>query len=213
MPEPLQAIALKALERRPADRYPSAREMALDLQRYLDGRPVLAHPSQYASALSTRVKPHLDQIEDWQRLQAGVSARGRAAARPRTATSSAATTTGSARAACCRTRRSRCTSGAFLLMCGSLFYFGADQIYEKVAGVLEPTLVLGLPFVGLNLAAHRLGARGHRAVSVAFYLGGVSLLPLFLLILFHETHFLVGASRRRPASSSTTAGRRTGSCR
>ena len=81
--------------------------------------------------------------------------------------------------------------GAFLLMCGSLFYFGADQIYEKVAGVLQPTLVLGVPFIGLNFAAHRLGARGHRAVSVAFYLGGVSLLPLFLLILFHETKVLI----------------------
>jgi hypothetical protein len=189
VPEPLQAIALKALEHQPADRYPSAREMALDLQRYLDGRPVLAHPSQYASVLSTRVKPHLDQIEDWQRLKLVYpheAARLHSAYRD-------------------LERRdddwigeSRVLSysqialylGAFLLMCGSLFYFGADQIKDQVKGVLEPMLVLGLPFILLNLAAHRLGARGHRAVSVAFYLGGVSLLPLFLLILFHETHFL-----------------------
>ena len=189
VPEPLQAIALKALEHQPADRYPSAREMALELQRYLDGRPVLAHPSQYASVLSTRVKPHLDQIEDWQRLRLVYpheAARLHSAYRD-------------------LERRdddwigeSRVLSysqialylGAFLLMCGSLFYFGADQIKDQVKGVLEPMLVLGLPFILLNLAAHRLGARGHRAVSVAFYLGGVSLLPLFLLILFNERDFL-----------------------
>jgi serine/threonine protein kinase len=193
VPEPLQAIALKALEHQPADRYPSAREMSLDLQRYLDGRPVLAHPSQYATALSTRVKPHMDAIEDWRRLRLVYpheAARLHAAYRD-------------------LERRdddwigeSRVLSysqivlylGAFLLMCGSLFYFTADQIEGMVPGVLEPTLVLGLPFIGLNLAAHRLGARGHRAVSVAFYLGGVSLLPLFLLILLHETRFLAAAA-------------------
>jgi len=38
-PEPLQAVALKALEARPEDRYQSARDMALDLARFLDGRP------------------------------------------------------------------------------------------------------------------------------------------------------------------------------
>ena len=55
VPEPLQAVALKALERRPADRYPSAREMALDLQRYLDGRPVLARPEPVrVGAVDTR---------------------------------------------------------------------------------------------------------------------------------------------------------------
>jgi serine/threonine protein kinase len=46
-PEPLQAIALKALEARPQDRYPAARDMALDLARFLDGRPVTARPSRW----------------------------------------------------------------------------------------------------------------------------------------------------------------------
>jgi serine/threonine protein kinase len=194
VPEPLQAIALKALERQPSDRYQSAREMSLDLQRYLDGRPVVAHPSQYATALSTRVKPHLDQIEEWQRLNLVY---------PHEAARLYSAYQDLERRNDDWIGESRVLSysqialylGAFLLMCGSLFYFGADQIYEKVDGVLQPTLVLGLPFLGLNLAANRLGARGHRAVSVAFYLGGVSLLPLYLLILFHETHFLTAAPK------------------
>ena len=40
VPEPLQAIALKAMERDPALRYQSALDLGADLQRYLDGRPV-----------------------------------------------------------------------------------------------------------------------------------------------------------------------------
>ncbi len=45
VPPPLQAIALKAMERRPSDRYASARDLVLDLDRYLEGRPVLARPT------------------------------------------------------------------------------------------------------------------------------------------------------------------------
>jgi serine/threonine protein kinase len=193
-PEPLQAIALKALERNPGDRYSSAREMALDLGRYLEGRPVLARPSQYVSVLATRVRPHLQQIEDWLRLKLIYAHE--------------ATTLRSAYRHLDRREddwigESRSLSysqialylGAFVLMCGSLFYFYARQLNEDLTGVKEPLIVLGLPFVGLNLAAHVLARRDHKAVSVAFYLGGVSLLPLFLLILFHETRLLAVPDR------------------
>jgi serine/threonine-protein kinase len=54
VPEPLQAIALKAMERNPADRYQSALDMKADLLRYLDGRSVLrvrrSTPRRSASA-------------------------------------------------------------------------------------------------------------------------------------------------------------------
>ena len=81
--------------------------------------------------------------------------------------------------------------GAFLLVCGSLFYFAADRWYEAVEGIARPFAVLGLPFVGLNAAAHLLYKKDHKAVAVAFFLAAVALLPLFLLILFHETGLLV----------------------
>jgi tetratricopeptide (TPR) repeat protein/predicted Ser/Thr protein kinase len=51
-PEPLQAIALKALETKPANRYASAQEMALDLGLYLSGHPVTARPSPFATTLT-----------------------------------------------------------------------------------------------------------------------------------------------------------------
>jgi len=190
VPEPLQAIALKAIEREPGARYPSALEMALDLGRAIEGRPVLARPSQYASALQTRMAPHLEQIKEWQRLKLiypheAVALRGayrRLEQREDDWIVESRTLSYSQIAL---------YLGAFLLMCGSLFYFGAHRFYEAVRGLARPVAVLGAPFVGLNLAAHHLFDREHKAVAVAFYLGGVSLLPLFLLIFFHETNVWV----------------------
>ncbi len=185
VPEPLQAIALKAMERDPGDRYPSTREMALDLERYLDGRPVLARPSLYSSALGRRLQPHLEQIEEWQRLKLiypHEARRLRLAYRRLQAREDDWIV------------ESRTLSysqialylGALFLVVGSLLYFGAHRFFEAVEGLLGPLLVLGLPFAGLNAASHVLYRKGHRAVAVAFSLGAVLLLPLLLLILFHE---------------------------
>ena len=47
----LDAIALKALAKNPAERYPSAAALAEDLQSYLDGNPVTARPSRLSYRL------------------------------------------------------------------------------------------------------------------------------------------------------------------
>jgi len=44
VPAELEAVALKALEKEPADRYASAGEFAEDIDRYLAGEPVVARP-------------------------------------------------------------------------------------------------------------------------------------------------------------------------
>jgi hypothetical protein len=44
IPKPLEQICMRCLERAPADRYPSAQEVAKDLDRFLQGQPVHAHP-------------------------------------------------------------------------------------------------------------------------------------------------------------------------
>jgi hypothetical protein len=186
VPEPLQAVALKAMERHPVDRYQSAAEMALDLRRYLDGRRVLARPKIYASTLGTRVRPHVEQIDEWLHLKLIYpleAERLRAAYRQLDAREDDWIV------------ESRTLSysqialylGAFLLVCGSLFYFGAHRFYDAVKGVARPFFALGAPFLGLNIAGRYLYRREHRAVAVAFFLAGVGLLPLFLLIWFHET--------------------------
>jgi serine/threonine protein kinase len=191
-PEPLQAIALKALETRPADRYQSAHEMALDLGRYLEGRPVTVRPSRYSTVLTARVKPHLDQVEDWLRLKLIY---------PHEATRLQGAYRHLDKHDDDWIGESRLLSysqialylGAFLLLCGSLFYFNAHQVKNQAKGLLQPLVVLALPFAVLNGAASTLAKRGYKAVSVAFYLGGVSLLPLFLLILFHDAGLFVVA--------------------
>jgi hypothetical protein len=83
--------------------------------------------------------------------------------------------------------------GAFFLFAGALFYFVAHRVYGAVDGMAGPIVILGLPFVGLNLAGRWLYRRDHQAVAVAFYLGGISQLPLLLLIWLHETGWWIAA--------------------
>ncbi|HET7217196.1 MAG TPA: serine/threonine-protein kinase [Vicinamibacterales bacterium] len=192
VPEPLQAIALKAMERDPADRYQSAREMAADLQRYLDGRAVEARPSMYSTTLGARVAPHVLEIGEWLRLHLIYPHE----AERLYAAYSALDTREDDWIVESRTlsySQIALYLGAFLLVCGSVFYFAAHRWYDAVRGVVRPLVVLGIPFAGLNAAAHLLYRRDHKAVAVAFYLAAVGLLPLLLIILFHETGFLVVA--------------------
>src|ERR1051326_7453004 len=136
--------------------------MALDLRRYLEGRPVTARPSVYASTLETRVRPHVDQIEEWQRLKLIypheaaelMSAYRRLDAREDDWIVESRSLSWSQIAL---------YLGAFLLMCGSLFYFGAHRVYHAVSGVTSPFLVLAIPFIGLNAAGRSLYRRDHRA--------------------------------------------------
>jgi len=56
VPRDLGIICLKAMEKRPADRYQSMNELALDLRRYLSGDVILAKPSSTLTKVVKRVK-------------------------------------------------------------------------------------------------------------------------------------------------------------
>lgn len=65
VPGELQNVCLKALEKNPADRYQSAREMADDLAHYLAGEPVQATPTSYARIIAGKIEQHLRDLEGW----------------------------------------------------------------------------------------------------------------------------------------------------
>lgn len=69
VPKGLQDICLKALEKDPARRYASAREMADDLRRFLAGEAVLAEPAAYTRLIAGQVGDHLRDLESWRRDQ------------------------------------------------------------------------------------------------------------------------------------------------
>ena len=67
VPGDVQNVCLKALEKKPADRYQSAHELAADLERFLAGEAVLASPSSYSRVMSGRIGQHLRELEGWKR--------------------------------------------------------------------------------------------------------------------------------------------------
>ena len=65
VPDGLQRIALKALEKDPQSRYPGPRELREDLERFLRGDLIRTRPSVYDNLLLHRVQQHVGQVRDW----------------------------------------------------------------------------------------------------------------------------------------------------
>lgn len=58
VPKDLNTVVMKCLEREPARRYDSARDLADDLQRFLDGEPIHARPAGMLYRASKKLKKH-----------------------------------------------------------------------------------------------------------------------------------------------------------
>ncbi len=58
IPAELETIVLKAVSKSPGDRYATARELADDLRRFLDNRPILARPPSLVQRLRKMARRH-----------------------------------------------------------------------------------------------------------------------------------------------------------
>jgi hypothetical protein len=58
MPAELEVIVLKAAEKNPQDRYAAAQQLADDLRRFLDDRPIKARRPSWRQVTMKRARPH-----------------------------------------------------------------------------------------------------------------------------------------------------------
>ncbi len=58
IPTALETIVLKAVRKEPADRYPTAQELADDLQRFIERKPILARRPGFAERFRMRARRH-----------------------------------------------------------------------------------------------------------------------------------------------------------
>jgi serine/threonine protein kinase len=199
VPEPLQAVALQAMAGEPEARYQSAGHLALDLERYLDGRPVQARPRLYETTLARRSERHLAEIQEWERSGLVHSHEGD---RLRTAYGRLEGREDDwiVQSRVLSFHQIALYLGVFLAACGGVLYFTAylaesSRPWWLFAGVLageSGVATLGIPFAALTLTAEWLYRRGVRAVAVAYYLAGAVLVPPLLLILLRESRLWPG---------------------
>lgn len=182
IPEPLQRICLKACELKEADRYPTADQMADDLQRYLDGRSVRARPTRYAQLLEDRVRSHVEALTHWEA--------------DNLITRREADSLGDRYMGLLRTESlwvpgaRRLLPGAILIQVGGWLVVLSTILwatfYWNDLSSAQRILAIGFPTVIINGAALVLWTRLSQLVALIFTVLGTLLIPLFSLVLLSE---------------------------
>lgn len=200
VPEPLQAIALKAMEREPANRYATAQAMAQDLQRWLEGKPVTARPTAYLSILARRIQPHRAQIAEWRRLE-WIHPHEADHLDEAYRNLEVPEDDWFLRSRVLGVSQISLYLGAFLALCGGVLYLTAYW-NDAIQGLLSPFLFLGFPCAALAFGGWRLFVGNRKAAAVAFLLASAALAAPFALVLLQEA----GLARVDPENPSEVLG-------
>jgi hypothetical protein len=186
VPEPLQRICLKAIDRSPGDRYQIAELMQRDLERYCGGKAVLARPAAYLRELEGRVQNHVSDIQLWEQ-QGFIGRRERDALTRPYGQVLAADSPWLSETRKVLTGPLLLRVGAWLLLLSSLlwpvFYWARLSRPARVASAGVPTFVMAVLGVGYLICGNR---RNALACLGSFAL----LLLVFEVVLLSEFHCL-----------------------
>ncbi len=193
IPAELQNICLKALEKDPARRYCSARELANDLERFLAGEPVLAAPSTYGRVMAGQVERHLRELDGWRREEI-LSASEHDAFRRLYERLIEREDAWIMEARRLSLPQVGLYFGAWILSVGAalilLFRYAA---LPAPAAILTVAAAAGLT-AWLGVRSWR---RGQQRIAIAFLLAFCLLWPIFLLVGLNECGLLAAATRSR----------------
>jgi serine/threonine protein kinase len=188
VPEPLQRICLKAMERDPEHRYESAKAMAEDLRRFIAGREVYARPTRYRTELRGKLRNHLTDLQMW-REQRLIDDRDydRLARPSRTMLEGPYPWHALSRRFPWETILLRL--GGWMVLVASVLW---GVLYWDKLSTTQRILAEGVPMLAISAVGWALRAKGSQVNSLILLSIGALLLPLFVSVGLSEMYWLEG---------------------
>jgi len=185
IPEPLQRICLKAIERNPGARYHSATALADELKRFREGKGVFARPSRYEVELRGRLKNHVTAIQQWREEHLiDVPDMDRLVRPYRKLLEADSPWQDLYSRFPWETVMLR--FGGLLVLVGTILWPVFFQAYWLQLDRVERVLAVGLPALALNLTGWLFYRRHSRSNTLILLSTGALLLPVFMGVLVTE---------------------------
>ncbi len=190
IPGDLQDVCLKALEKKPENRYGSAREMGDDLERFLAGEKVHAIPTAYSNLMSGKIEQHLRELEGW-REEEIVSENEYGALRKDYGRLMEREDAWILNARKLSMPQVSLYLGAWILTVGAALLFLFQ--FVDLSGTLGVIVVAGVAALMVDRGL-RLWKSGQLRIGIAYLLAFCLLLPIALLVAFGAYHLFAKAA-------------------